>query len=270
MAGANLPITSREYKLMLNVDRFKDRIQGCEMFLNLIEFLITKEGGTNLERQDKEEKRQTSYLDTEQLAMSQRGFALRLREEARTPSEFQINFKYRAADRYLSAAQDVSATQEATTKFEEDVMPPFVSKFSHSSSIKTGTVPDLSSVSKVAALFPAVQELGLRGDLSVKTVKDFKATEIVRKLCKFRFGAPPTVKASLSFWYLTKEATDWPLVAEFSFDYEVDQEVEDGALEMFPRHVVDGTNRFFASVQAQAGWLNLKGTTKTAFALDAL
>ena len=81
MGSANFPVTSREYKLMLNVDRFKDRIQGCETFLKLIDFLITKEGGTNIERQDKEDKRQTSYLDTEQLALSQRGFALRLREE---------------------------------------------------------------------------------------------------------------------------------------------------------------------------------------------
>jgi uncharacterized protein YjbK len=151
MSGSNLPITSREYKLMLNVERFKDRNEGSEMF-----------------------------LDTEELTLHRRGFALRLREETKTSAEFQINFKYRASDRYISAAQDVSSTQQAATKFEEDILPPFVSKFSHSTSIKTGTLPDLSSVTRVASLFPAVTNLDLQGDPSVETIKDFRAAEVVR------------------------------------------------------------------------------------------
>ena len=206
MSGSNLPVTSREYKLMLNVDRFKDRAEGSQTFLNLLDFLIKKEGGNVTEKQDKEEKRQTSYLDTEELSLHQRGFALRLREEAKTPAEFQVNFKCRASDRYLSAAQDVSSpSSSAVTKFEEDVLPPFVSKYSHSTTIKTGQALDLSSENKVASLFPAVEGLGLKGNPAIKTIKDFKATEIVRKLCKFQFGDPTTIKACLSFWYLTKK-----------------------------------------------------------------
>src|SRR6185295_8452596 len=133
---------------------------GAERFLRLIEFLIQKEGGNITEKQVKEEKRQTSYLDTTESALHQHGFSLRLREEAKTPAEFQINLKYRASDRYISAAQDVSSTQAGTTtKFEEDILPPFVSKFSHSSSIKANALPDLSRVSKVASLFPPLKEL---------------------------------------------------------------------------------------------------------------
>jgi hypothetical protein len=60
MSETNFPVTSREYKLMLNTDRFKDRAQGSKVFLELIDFLITKEGGTVIERQDKEERRRTS------------------------------------------------------------------------------------------------------------------------------------------------------------------------------------------------------------------
>jgi uncharacterized protein YjbK len=118
MSVANLPVTSREYKVMLNVDRFKDRTEGAEMFLRLIEFLIQKEGGNITEKQGKEEKRQTSYLDTTELALHQHGFSLRLREEAKTPAELQINLKYRASDRYISAAQDVSSTQAGVIKLK--------------------------------------------------------------------------------------------------------------------------------------------------------
>jgi len=38
-------ITSREYKLILNSDRFQDREKGCQEFWRLVEFLIKGEGG---------------------------------------------------------------------------------------------------------------------------------------------------------------------------------------------------------------------------------
>ncbi len=54
MNPSNYPVTSREYKLMLNVDRFMDRDRGAQVFLGLIEFLIKKAGGTT--------KGQTAFL----------------------------------------------------------------------------------------------------------------------------------------------------------------------------------------------------------------
>ncbi|MGH7457426.1 MAG: hypothetical protein ACRENG_39115, partial [bacterium] len=191
MDPSNHPVTSREYKLMLNVDRFMDRDQGSRVFLGLIDFLIKKAGGTIIDEQNnEEEKRQTSYLDTPELALRQHGFALRLREEAKA-DEFQINLKYRASDRYISAAQDLSSPQAEAdkTKFEEDILPPFVSKFSHSTSVKTNAKPDLSSMQKVTAFFPGLKKLNIGGNTAVKTIQDFKAVEVVRKLCKFQFGA---------------------------------------------------------------------------------
>jgi hypothetical protein len=267
MSGSNHPVTSREYKLMLNTDRFKDRDQGSQVFFSLIDFLITKEGGT-IDKQNKEERRRTSYLDTPELALRQQGFALRLREEEHG---FQINLKFRAADRYVSAAQNLSSPQEAKTKFEEDILPPFTSKFSHSSSIETNTAPDLSSMEKVTALFPGLKKLDIDRDTAVKTINDFKAFEVVRKLCKFQFDEPPTLKASLSFWYLTEDPSEWPLVGEFSFDYdEIDTASGGDRLETYPTKVVEKAARFFGALQSQAGWMNLNGTTKTAFALEVL
>ena len=269
MDASNHPVTSREYKLMLNTDRFKDRTQGAQEFLNLIDFLIKKDGGIIIERQDKEERRKTSYLDTAELALKQQGFALRLREEGRAEDGFQINLKFRASDRYLSAAQDLSSDQGGKIKFEEDVLPPFVSKFSHSSSIKTNAMPDLSSMDKVISFFPGLKQFDIDGDTVVKTINDFTAIEVVRKLCKFQFGDAPTIKASLSFWYLTEEKNDWPLVGEFSFDYDaLDVDIDGDKLERYPSEAVDGANSFFNALQSQTGWMNFNSTTKTAFALE--
>lgn len=265
MNESNQPVTSREYKLMLNSDRFNDRNKGAKTFFDLIEFLINKEGGRIVEKQDKEERRQTSYLDTPQFALRQSGFSLRLREEA---ASFQINLKYRAADRYISAAQDLSSSKAGKVKFEEDVLPPFTSKFSHSNSIETAEMPQLKTMKEVVSLFPGLASLSVDENTPVKTANDFKALEVVRKLCKFQFGETDVVKASLSFWYLLGDA-DWPLVAEFSFDYDAAGKTED-KLEEFPIKTAAGASRFFAALQNQAGWLDLGGTTKTSFALEVL
>jgi hypothetical protein len=70
---------------------------------------------------------------------------------------------------------------------------------------------------------------------------------------------------------LTEKTDDWPLVGEFSFDYDVaGSGTEENKLEMYPRQTVEGTNRFFGALQNQTGWLNFNTTTKTSFALEVL
>jgi hypothetical protein len=49
------PVTSREYKLMLNVDRFNDREKASQVFLSLLDFLVSKEGGSIEEKQNIED-----------------------------------------------------------------------------------------------------------------------------------------------------------------------------------------------------------------------
>jgi hypothetical protein len=39
---------------------------------------------------------------------------------------------------------------------------------------------------------------------------------------------------------------------------------------MYPAAVVEGANRFYSALQNQGGWIDLSGTTKTAFALEVL
>jgi hypothetical protein len=269
MAITNLPVTSREYKLMLNVNRFKQRDEGIAAFFELIKFLLDKEGGNITDDKPEVEKRITSYRDTTALALRQQNFSLRLRDETASEGGFQINLKYRDPDRYLSAAQDVSSSEKGEAKFEEDIMPPFISKFSHSITVKKKTMPELDTMEQVTALFPSLVSLGIDGKTPVTTIKNFAAVEVVHKLCKFQFARSRAAKSSLSFWYLPGNENNWPLVTEFSFDYDAGATAE-GELESYPAALVAGANNLFSALQNQAGWIDLSGTTKTAFALEAL
>jgi hypothetical protein len=251
---SNRPVTSREYKLMLNVDRFRDRGQASQEFFGLLGFLVGREGGSVEDEQDEEETRQTYYLDTPELALHQQGYALRLREKNDDAEGFQVNLKYRDPDRYVSATHDLSSPRGDKTKFEEDILPPFASRFSHSTSVASDTLPEMGSMEKVIDLFPGLRDLGIDGDTAVKTVNDFEALEVVRRLCKFEFGGPPTIKASLSFWYLPGGANGWSLVGEFSFDYDaLDDGANDETLESYPWEVTQGGSAAFQRTATAGG-----------------
>ena len=44
MISANRQITSREYKLLLNTERFRARAAGTQAFWSLVTFLATQQG----------------------------------------------------------------------------------------------------------------------------------------------------------------------------------------------------------------------------------
>lgn len=271
MNRSNWPVTSREYKLMLNADRFKDREQGSEAFWSLVDFLVDKQGGKPEKyKKVKKKKRRTWYADTAGLALRRHGFVLRLREEEGEVKKYKITLKCRASDRYVSASQDVSSSEEGKTKFEEDIMPPFTSKFAHSTAVRTNELPSLGEMDKAVALFPGLKALEIPGNTPIETVNSFTAYEIALWIGKIYFGEGPKIKACLTFWYLLGEEDELPLVAEFSFDYDVLKRPPEDHLEQFPTQVVAGTNRFFKTLQKQSGWINFNATTKTAYAYDAL
>ena len=282
MSPANLPITRREYKLMLNPDRFREREAGVDAFLDLLKFQIDRAGGTyvtqeEIDRDDAEEKgepipqvirRVTRYLDTPELAFDAHHWSLRLREEE--DEKPNLTLKYRGADRYLSAFHDVSSPEGGKPKFEEDVLPPFSSRFSRSNKVKFKDIPEVPTVEAAAELFPVLGDLGIPGQTKVQVANGFTAFEVVHHIGGFRFGDVDPVKMSVSFWYLQEPREGWPMVGEFSFDYDPIEQKEDDALEQFHRETVEGAGKVFRAVQLQAGWLDPSGTTKTAFALSGL
>ncbi|MGK7899791.1 MAG: hypothetical protein AB4372_40785 [Xenococcus sp. (in: cyanobacteria)] len=145
----NLPVTSREYKLMLNVSHFRDRESGGQEFWDLVKYLASRNQANILDLEDKDKwykdkERTTYYLDTATLDLRRQGFIVRLREEnKKKKKEYKLTLKYRSSDRYISASKNLSATlpdklekAESESKFEQYIVPTFSSKFSNSTSIE--------------------------------------------------------------------------------------------------------------------------------------
>lgn len=270
MSNTNRPVTSREYKLMLQVDRFADRDRGTKGLWRLVDFLADRNGGKAVLEDKKPEERRTWYLDTSELSLRRRGWVVRVRKETDEGKDrYKVTLKYRAADRYLSAARDLSCTRKADLKFEEDIIPPFASKFSHSAATKFKSEPEFTKFKDLVDLFPGLKSIGVTGNPKINPVRSFRAHEIAHKIGLLDFPSRTKVKACLSFWYMLEEPREWPLVTEFSFDFDA-AETDGDRLEEFPTRLVEHTNGFFHSLRAQSGWIDLKSTTKTAYAYTAL
>jgi hypothetical protein len=285
MSGSNLPIKSREYKMMLNVDRFNPRIDGCNRFIKLVSFLIKEKFGGTITPQSgqlipvkelvvtKEIHRKVSYLDTPDLTLRQQGFSLRLRDnQLITPTsnppdkKLQLTLKYRSSDRYLSAAQDISGS---SPKLEEDIAPPFMSKFSHSGSIKENEFPPLQTIGQIVEFFPELSLLHIPANTPVEPINGFIAHEVVLEYSIFKFEEQTKIEPSLSFWYFLDDKDELPLVGEFSFAYKL-ASTSDTELEKSPASTVEKVFRLFNSLQNHPGWFNFNLLNKTAFAVETI
>jgi hypothetical protein len=258
------PITSREYKLILNSSRFKQREEGSKQFWDLVEFLVKSNHGEIEPGKSSEtwttEKRKTWYLDTPTLSLSSKGFTLRVREEK---GEYKITLKYRSSDQVLSADQDASSTSKnSRPKFEQDIVPPLESKFSRSNSIEYSSLPNLETISDLVAIFPSLGKLSIPDSTPIKRVNDFTANEVCLKATKrIKFTQnSPKVKACFSFWYLLGNDDEYPLISEFSFDYDIPEDISEDFQEF-----VKAANRFFENLQKFPDWLSSGKSTKTNF-----
>jgi hypothetical protein len=277
---------------LLNTERFRDRVAEGKLFWRVLEFLVHNQGNEAIPDaadpdKDTELRRATWYLDTPGYELQRANITLRVREEAGEKKPFKVTLKYRMPDRYTAAGcdpiPDPGKFKKPDVKFEEDVTPPFASKFSYSASFRVDELPHMETMGDVAKLFPSLQGQGIPLVTPIQVVNGFRAHEVMHYIGKLKLDKMPTpraarglpdfvVKVALSHWYLQENEDDYPLVTEFSFDFDASEGNGEGSdrLEKFPPTVVAGANRLFRDVQNQAGWLSPFGLTKTAYLFEVL
>lgn len=293
MISANRQVTSREYKLPLNTERFRARAAGTQAFWNLVVFLAGQQdlevvpGDEDPDKEENpqgEEKRRTvQYLDTAGFELQRQGAIVRLRYESKEKKPYKVMLKYRSPDRYLAASRDVSCTRdvdERDLKFEEDILPPFISKFSASVSFKsvdpvafvarTDHIKPDAVAGQLVDLFPGLRNLGVSSEAPIRSANGFKAHEVVQYIGKLKV-ADTTLKLALSHWYLQESEEDFPLVTEFSFDYDLPEEKQSkDKLEQFAPDLVRDADQLYDSLQSYTAWLSPAGLTKTRLAFESL
>lgn len=277
---ASTEITSREYKLLLSTTRFRDRDEAAKEWLALVRRVIERADGRRVSQKavdavkdgktfdlahddpDAEKieellepkKRETSFLDTAANALRSDGWILRVRRKKGKPS---LTLKFRSPDRLLSGLKSVDATQPGEPKFEEDIVPPFTSQYSRSNTLEDLAEEDVPrTVGDATALFPALGALELPAATRLDLVDDLVIQERVLHVGGFRFGEGPILEMSHTFWYVGETEDRYPMVAEFSFEFEA----KDGE---FDAATVEGCGTVYRALQAQAGWTDVAGTTKS-------
>ena len=114
---ATSQITSREYKLILNLAKFSDLTSGVELFRQLLRNVFNEL--ELVEHFKKKKPRQVYYLDTQDHKLRRHDHVLRIREKKK---ENQAVLKYRSklkadADKHLVEIDNI-----IKPKYEEDIV----------------------------------------------------------------------------------------------------------------------------------------------------
>ncbi len=288
MSHTDQPIETREFKVMLNTDRFPEWKIGVKSLARVVGRLA-KETCGNWDRtqdlQDDVKRRATHFLDTPGHDFRRNDFVLRVRKADSGDNPFKVTLKFRSFDRYLSAAADISHVLDhgdSEKKFEEDVTPPGSSRFSYSKSLEDlPAQPPMTTLAEVKAVFPglgaAVEDVG--GTTGVAPVNGFIAHETVVTLgevilaeeeddCGRRIKADVVV----TLWHGNSKRRGYPLVAECSFDHKMckssDDDDQNRQLERLPVEAVLKARKLFGKLSAREGWVKPNATTKTRYAYE--
>jgi hypothetical protein len=213
------------------------------------------------------------FLDTPDFTVRQSGLLLRQRMKRKSGTT-EYTLKCRTADRYIAAGADLSSGPrlESKSKLEEDIGVPFISRFSHSTTVILDAHQELARenyptlLSTAARLFPGLLALQRDGltcapETALVPVRGLNVFEQVFTGPKVHFpngggrSSPTPADIALILWSKGKKGRI--LTAELSFRYEAQKEA-------FSADVASGAKRFFEGLQ-YLDWTRPEAITKTQY-----
>jgi hypothetical protein len=268
-------VTSREYKVIVDSSLLADVDAALNDILDDVADLARSVGVGVTEKFDAKDpnERTILFLDTSDYTLRENGLLLRQRVK-RKNGETEYTLKCRTEDRYIAAGKDLSPGPglKHRSKLEEDVGVPFVSRFSHSTTVELDDDDELAGenfpemLSAAGRLFPVVLTVhhdGLlcRPETALMPVNSLKVFERVftGPMVRFPKGrdrrSSTTGTVALILW--SKGRKGRILTAEFSFRCEDDNEA-------FSLELASAARRFFEGLQRQ-DWSRPEALTKTQY-----
>jgi len=261
-----LLVKSREYKMMLDQRSFRDWEEGAKRFWDEVKEFVVPLGLSFNKRLRVENERTVQFLDTEDHTLLANGYVLR-RRSRKNGNDAEYTLKYRTEDRYVAAGANVtSPLTEEEPKFEEDIAPPFRSRYSHALTIDVeGETP--TTLKEAAGLFPVLGKLRRDGQtcppatrlMAVNGIQAFERV-LVHEDDGNTSETPLSVagqKISVALILWSNGRNGRPLVAEFSFRYK--DKKED-----FEPAVAKAARRLFSVLQ-RMDWAHPQAMTKTEY-----
>lgn len=256
---------------MLNPSEFLDLEKGMNKASDITRRLVEQQGGVFKEKR-KDKKRKVWYLDTRNHDIKNNNFLLRVRKEKQ--DEYKITLKSRHPDRYVAGLYNLSKPLGKDNiildefKFQEDIMPKFVSKFSASADLETNEKPEFDTYGHLLSLYPHLDDLGIASTEKLTKVNEFEVHEISCDLGGMKFGDDnDKAKVQIGLWYLSAES---PIIVEFDIDLEAKDSSSDTSnkLEKFSPSLIIGIYNLFMSLQNEDIIDNSAPMTKTEFAYE--
>ncbi|MGB5090956.1 MAG: hypothetical protein WBN72_08445 [Nitrososphaeraceae archaeon] len=260
----NKSLDSREFKLILKPNLFKEFNSGIKNVQEIIDTEVKKLNG-RFKPPDSDLKlkhRKTYYLDTSDFRLNSKNFFLRIRGDKKS-GNYDVTLKCRHPDRYISSSYDLSDLKMYDTKFEEDIIAPHISKFSTSVSFEQDQKPKFDCIEELRSTFPGLITHDL-GDGKLLKVNNFEAKEISVKLGKIVYDGKKNntnddnkVTLLVNLWYSPKDES-MPAIVEFTYSYRAinsspsisnKRNKENTLIEEFPLSLVRNTYEFYNSLQ---------------------
>jgi hypothetical protein len=266
----SFPITSREYKLTLNVDDklYKDwKISNFRHLHNLIEWTCKK---TNIVISGKFKQCnqfEVKYMDTPDQQLYNNGWIFRIRTYSTEPCN-EYTLKFRSPDRYYSACQDITVNSKrfksisVNSKFEEDItLDPFSSNFSPSCTICSSNELDFKSLDKLALSWEGLNKLNVSMESPIVAVRGKQVIQEVWKGVTIKLG-DDDVKIRIVLWWSSRCKTDNNLLfAEIMFRLKSKDETYDTNTITDAHHFYENLNK----LGLNTGWVSSDGMTKTKY-----
>ena len=285
----NRQLNSREYKIIINHEKFSNEEAGIEIIAGKINSQIKILKGKFEENVKKKKPKKVWYLDTEKHELYRtNNFIIVVKEDPTSDGiEYDVTFKNRNPNRETAVQYDlfnpvlnpIFEFKRDKSKFEEDIVTPFVSKFSVSAKLEYKQIPNLNTYQDILSIYPDLNfvsktkgsPLGING--AILTVNGFVAGEVSYDLGKLTFGNGKEAKVQLSLWRLLDEKgkpiynDENPVIAEFDIDVDADNSTisEGGQPEEFPESRVGDINKFYNALQTEDIVDKDSPTTKTEY-----
>jgi hypothetical protein len=262
-------VASREYKVMLLPERFAGSEDAArrtvdEFWADLGRVLDEIDVPTEGSFDEVKAHRRIRFFDTAERSLNGQRYIFRERIDVES-DERQVTLKYRHSDRYVAQDRDMDAKgrgDDAETKFEEDVKPPFVSVFSYSTSVKVDADQRFERVEEIAELFPGLPDKldDVGGESGLAVVRDFCARELVLVGASVLLGKRDiAAECAMVMWHDDDDVSTPPVCVEFSFKYGDDEEDYRGTVARDAHDVLHVINTKLPE------WVHPEPVTKTAF-----